>query len=63
MEIKKRFLNISEISDYLGFSNSAIRKWVRLGMIPFHKINGGVRFDIKRIDEWLTKKSRSLRRF
>ena len=63
MEIKKRFLNISEISDYLGFSNSAIRKWVRLGMIPFHKINGGVRFDIKCIDEWLTKKSRSLRRF
>ena len=52
MEIQKRFLSVSEVADYLGFSVSAIRKWVRLGMIPFNKLNGGVRFDIEKIDQW-----------
>ena len=55
MRIEKRFLNVPEVAVYLGFSISAIRKWVRRGMIPFNKVNGGVRFDIERIDQWLQK--------
>lgn len=55
--VHKRFYTASEISEYLGFSTSAIRKWIRLGNIPFCKINGGVRFDIEAIDKWTYKKS------
>ncbi len=49
----RRFYNAKEIASYLGFSVSAIRKWVRQGTIRFHKINGGIRFDIKEIDRWV----------
>ena len=52
MVIKKRVLNTPEVAEYMGFTESAIRKWVRLGRIPYHKVNGGIRFDIRRIDEW-----------
>ena len=50
--IEKRFINAQEVAEYLGFSVSAIRKWVRCGTIPFHKVNGGIRFDIEKINRW-----------
>ena len=56
IKIAKRFLNIREVAEYLGFSVSAIRKWVRHGQIPFCKVNGGIRFDIERINKWTEKK-------
>ena len=55
--MEKRFLNVPEVAVYLGFSVSAIRKWVRRGTIPFNKVNGGIRFDIERIDHWLQKET------
>jgi excisionase family DNA binding protein len=59
--MEKRFLNVSEVSVYLGFSSSAIRKWVRRDTIPFHKVNGGIRFDIERIKQWTDKQEQSSR--
>ena len=53
IKIEKRFLRVPEVAVYLGFSTSAIRKWVRLGQIPFNKVNGGIRFDIYSIDKWV----------
>lgn len=58
--IEKRFLSVNEVARYLGFSVSAIRKWVRLGSIPFNKVNGGIRFDIERINEWIKKNQNAL---
>lgn len=55
MIIQKRFFNVPELANYLGFSTSAIRKWVRRGKIPFNKVNGGIRFDIERIEQWLER--------
>ena len=55
--MQKRFMNVPEVSQYLGFKDRTIRKWVRLGMIPFIKINGGIRFDIEDIEQWLEKQS------
>ncbi len=52
MNIDRRFLKVPEVATYLGFSVSAIRKWVRRGQIPFCKVNGGIRFDINRINKW-----------
>ena len=56
MKVEKRFLNVPEVAAFLGFSKSAIRKWVRQGMIPFNKVNGGIRFDIERLEQWLAQK-------
>ncbi|MBP9854915.1 MAG: helix-turn-helix domain-containing protein [Candidatus Omnitrophica bacterium] len=58
--INKKYLNVEELAEYLGFSSSAIRKWVRLGSIPFAKVNGGIRFDIDRIEKWVEKHSQSV---
>jgi excisionase family DNA binding protein len=55
--MEKRLLNVPEVAVYLGFSVSAIRKWVRRGSIPFNKVNGGIRFDIERINQWLQKET------
>ncbi|MCK5081969.1 MAG: helix-turn-helix domain-containing protein [Candidatus Omnitrophica bacterium] len=55
--IERRYLNVYEVALYLGFSASAIRKWVRQGMIPFNKVNGGIRFDIKRINSWVDQRN------
>jgi len=57
--MEKRFLKVQEVANYLGFSISAIRKWVRRGSIPFNKVNGGIRFDIERINEWTAKKEQT----
>ena len=61
--IEKRFLSVPEVARYLGFSTSAIRKWVRLGLIPFCKVNGGIRFDIERINKWTEKNIHNSRIF
>ena len=53
--MEKRYLNVSEIAGYLGFSISVVRKWVRQRSIPYNKVDGGVLFDIERINQWLEK--------
>ena len=55
--IERRYLNVYEVALYLGFSVSAVRKWVRQGMIPFNKVNGGISFDIKRINNWVDQRN------
>jgi len=56
----KRFWSVKEISIYLGCSQAAVRKWVRIGAISFHKINGMVRFDIQKIKQWTEKNQNSI---
>ena len=55
--MEKRFLSVVEVAEYLGYSESAIRKWIRKGQIPFARINGAIRFDIEKIEEWATSKA------
>lgn len=50
--MRRRFLSVNEVAEYLGLSQSAIRKWIRTGQIPFSRINGAIRFDIQKINEW-----------
>ena len=58
--VQKRFYKVDEVSEYLGFSENTIRKWIRLGMIPFARLNGGIRFDIQEIDKWTTRNKRGI---
>ncbi len=55
--MNKRFFTIGEISEYLGFSQSAVRKWIRSGEIPYCRINGGIRFDILKIEPWALRRA------
>ena len=48
----KRYLTVVEVSQYLGFKPSAIRKWIRQGRIPFNRFQRNIRFDIKAIEQW-----------
>jgi excisionase family DNA binding protein len=54
----------SEVMDYRGLSvylkvaYGTLRHWVMKGKIPCIKIGSNVRFDKKRIDEWLAENSR-----
>ncbi len=50
-----KFVKIQAIATYLGFSVSAIRKFIRCGSIPFYRLNGGIRFNLDEINKWTSK--------
>jgi len=54
--MEKRYLNIEELSQYLGMPKQTIYQWTSQHRIPFIKI-GRLRFDKERIDKWLREKS------
>ncbi len=47
------FVTIKELSHYLKVKESTLYSWVHNGSIPFHKLNGLVRFDMEEIKEWI----------
>lgn len=51
--MQRRYLNVSEVAEYLGLSQSSIRKWIRTGQIPFRRMNGAIRFDLEEIHQWV----------
>ena len=53
----KRLLNIKEISEFLGVSVNTVYSWVSHGTIPFVKCGHLTRFDILKIEQWLSKNS------
>ncbi len=53
--MEKRFLTVAEIAEYLGFKQSAIRKWIRQGRIPFNRFRRNIRFDLKLIEQWASE--------
>jgi excisionase family DNA binding protein len=50
--IEQRYLSVRETAVYLGVSESAVRKWVRLDSIPASRFNGSIRFDKQKLDNW-----------
>jgi excisionase family DNA binding protein len=56
----KRVLNISEASQYLGFSVSYIYKLTSSGVLPYSKPNGKtIFFDREKLDVWLLSNNNS----
>lgn len=53
--MQKRFMNIQEASEYLGFSTHTIYSWTSQRRIPFTKIGGRLRFDKERLDDWIAQ--------
>ncbi len=47
------FVTIKELSQFLKVKESTLYSWVHYGLIPYHKLNGLVRFDMEEIREWV----------
>ncbi len=47
------FVTIKELSQFLKVKESTLYSWVHNGSIPFHKLNGLVRFNMEEIREWV----------
>jgi len=55
--MEKRYLEIKELSEYLGVKVNTLYSWVNQGKIPYVKLNRLVRFDSTKINEWAEKNS------
>ena len=55
--MERRYLNIRELSDYLGISKGTLYVWVCQKRIPYVKISNLLRFDLREIDGWVKVRS------
>lgn len=46
-------VTIKELSAFLTVKESTLYSWVHNGTIPFHKLNGLIRFDLEEIQSWV----------
>jgi len=49
-------VTIKDLSAYLTVKESTLYSWVHNGTIPFHKLNGLIRFDLDEIQSWVKEK-------
>jgi len=54
--MERRFVSITELSEYLNISRNTIYSWVSRKKIPHFKISGTLRFDMQDIEMWLKEK-------
>ncbi len=46
-------VTIKELSAHLAVKESTLYSWVHNGTIPFHRLNGLIRFDMQEIESWV----------
>lgn len=46
-------VTIKNLSAYLTVKESTLYSWVHNGTIPFHRLNGLIRFDLDEIQSWV----------
>ena len=46
-------VTIKELSAHLAVKESTLYSWVHNGTIPFHRLNGLIRFDLEEIQSWI----------
>ena len=51
--MKKQFLKVEEVCDYLTLSKSSIYKMVANKEIPHHKVGSRTLFDVDEINMWV----------
>lgn len=54
--MKKRFLGIKELAEYLGIPKGTLYVWTCYKKIPYFKIGRIVKFDLEEIEKWLKNK-------
>jgi len=56
--MNKRFIGANDLAQYLGLSPKTVRAWVWQRKVPYHKLGGSIRFDLREIEPWLAKRKR-----
>jgi excisionase family DNA binding protein len=51
--MNKEFLNINEVSEYLGIKTSTLYFYVENGSIPHYRVGRLIRFKKQEIDQWM----------
>ncbi len=54
-----RLVSIKIVAEFLMIKQSTIYSWVHKGSIPFHRLNGLVRFDMDEIEAWVKSSKQS----
>lgn len=54
--MEKRYLGITELSQYLGLTKGTLYVWVCQRRLPYLKIGKLLKFDIMQIEAWLKDK-------
>ena len=54
-----KLVTIKIASEYLMVKQSTLYSWVHNGSIPFHKLNGLIRFDMDELEEWVKASKRA----
>jgi len=54
--LERRYLNINEFSGYIGISKSTLYVWACQRRVPYDKIKGRLRFDLKQIEGWIKER-------
>ena len=54
--LKKRFMNVKELSEYLKVSRKTVYKWTCYKEVPYYKIGRCPKFDMAEIHRWIAKK-------
>ena len=57
----KRFMNIHELSEFLGICVNTIYSWVSQDKIPFLKVGRLLRFDAGKIETWLANRAHEVK--
>ena len=55
--MEKRFLGVREFAEYLGIEESTVYAWVYQKRIPYVKVGRLVKFDLRKIEDWLKQRS------
>ena len=53
---EQRFLGVKELSEYLGIPAGTLRQWVHLKKLPYVKMGKSVKFDLRKIEEWVKER-------
>ena len=48
-----QLVSIKTVAELLSVKPSTLYSWVHNGSIPFHKLNGLIRFDLDEIEAWI----------
>ena len=52
-DVKRRFLTVQEVSDYLNVCRATVYKMLKRRQIPAFRVGSDWRFRIEAIDQWL----------